>query len=182
MQKTTPRRRFIQNTLKATSCLVILPSATLAAKPLSSNSALEKKIPRTKLKDDIRKNPFGKHLKVTGKVFDRETLLPISGVLVEFWHFSSKDIERRGNLLTNAEGEYRLLTGIPDKLEGKMPRLYFKVSHQDKTMTTELLCNKSRAEITGEHWESHRVLSEGLLFPKLKKQLNTIHINFNLTL
>ncbi len=174
----------MKKTFVASAGLVLISSTAPFSAQAFGRSPFDGYNPFANPKTDLRKSIFGKNVLVTGKIYDSKGTTPLSNVEVEVWHLSanSSKYRHRAKLMTNAFGEYRFITDYPNKEEGKMTRIYFKLSKNSKSKFTELLFNDYDAHITGTHWENNKVLNQEMVFPIMKKTINTIKINFNITL
>ena len=164
--------------------------ASLGAACLSSTSSLSAMTfdecqfrgynPYAESKTDLRASKlFGDHLTISGKVYNKRNLIPMEEVKLEVWHLSPNSTKYRhqAKLNTNAEGAYSFITDFPGREEGKMSRIYFKLSKGDSATTTELLVNDFGGYITGEHWEKNHHLGD-LLQPVKNKS----NIQFNISI
>ncbi|RNC88613.1 MAG: hypothetical protein ED555_13355 [Allomuricauda sp.] len=175
MEKTTPRRSFLEKSLKASVALAI-GSSTMPAMAFENGNH---KTSRT----NLRTLPFGKYVSVEGTIFEKDGRTPLSNATVEVWHLSpgSETIGHQGELKTDAAGAYHMLTDIPNREFGKHHKIHFKVSRDGDSYTTELSFNGYGAYISGKHWEENRQLEDHLLFPTHETFLNKTTIQFNLT-
>ena len=178
-----PRRSFLGKALKTTVGLAVL-SSTTTLRALTKNEQPEGYNPYASERQDIRRDPFGKHVEIKGKIFDAKGKVPLKNATVEVWHLSpdSKKYRHRTKLYTNGFGEYRLLTDVPERVYGKSRRIHFKVSKGAVSYTTELAMNDWGAHISSIHWEKNRQLGEALLFPKHENVANRLKIDFNISL
>lgn len=176
MKKTTPRRSFLEKSLKAGAALALLTSApsVIAAKGNHSKPA----------KINLRTVPFGKHVAVNGKIFDKDGVTPLKNAQLDVWHLSygSKSEFHQGKVMTNDQGQYHVVTDMPRRDFGKHHKVHFKISHDGISYTTELSFNRYGAYISGKHWEENRLLEEALLFPTHETFLNKTTIHFNITI
>lgn len=181
MHKNTPRRAFLQKTLLATGGLSLLSTQSVSA--LTKSSPIEGYNPFTEEKTDLRTNVFGKHLVVTGKVYDSSGKLPLKNTLVEVWHLTpgSKKYRHRGKMYTDAQGRYRFVTDLPEKDASLIAKVNFKVSHGDSEQFTSLLLGAKDAYIRCDHWEKNNRLGDKL-FPSSSSFLNTRTIQFNISI
>ncbi len=184
MDKTTPRRSFLKNTLKASTGLALISSTAPFSAFATYQSPFEGYNPFAEEKTDLRRSLFGRNVLVAGKIFDEDGNNTLTNVKVEVWHLSpdSSKYKHRAKLFTNYLGEYRFITDYPNREKGKMARILFKVSNGSKATYTELLFNEHQAHITGAHWENNQGLGDERLFPIMERTTNTTKINFNITL
>jgi protocatechuate 3,4-dioxygenase beta subunit len=127
---------------------------------------------------------FGnKHITIKGNVYDKTGTNTVHGAIVEIWHLSPglKEYKHRAKVITNSKGEYKFITDLPDRDPGMMPRVYFSISHESSSYTTELLINDNGAHITGKHWEKNNQLGQKL-FPKKEMLANHSIITFDITI
>ncbi|NER15550.1 hypothetical protein GWK08_19000 [Leptobacterium flavescens] len=182
MKNRLPRRSFLRNSLAVTTAITLFPSHTADAFA-SEESPFKGYNPHAAFKNDMRRGlPGSKSVSIYGKIFDRESGHPVSGVSLEVWHLSpdTGTYRHHGKLVTDERGYYRFISDFPQKEAGKNARIFFRISCKDKTSFTELLINRSGAHITAEHWKEHRALEERL-FPVQRRFLNHSHIRFNLS-
>lgn len=131
-------------------------------------------------KSDLRTRFLGKSVEVKGKIFEKDTGLPIRQATVEIWHLAPGSNARyKGRMQTNVKGEYRLLTDFPSREKGKHYKIQFKVSKNKKQYKTELSFNDFGAHISAQHWEENNQLEESLLFPTHQTFFNRSTITFN---
>lgn len=184
MKKTTPRRSFLGKTLMATVGLACVSSTSVLNAFTAKESPFEGYNPYAEAKTDLRVNSFGKHVAISGKIFESSGKIPLSNALVEVWHMSpgSKKFRHRTKLKTNAFGEYRFITDLPNRKMGKHYKVYFKVSNSETSYFTELSFNNHDAFISDKHWENNNQLGDELLFPTYTTFLNRSTIQFNMAL
>lgn len=183
MKNTTARRSFLRNTFLATTGITLLSSGETLQAFTFNSSPFKGYNPYVEPTYDLRNSSFTDfHLVIEGTIYSKQNL-EVAEADLEVWHLSphSEKYRHRGKLTTDAQGRYRFLTDFPNREEGKMPRIYFKISSEGRSYFTELLLKKEEAFITGKHWEENRNLEEKL-FPTTKTYLNQTTINFNLTL
>lgn len=181
MSHSTSRRLFLAKSALATTGLALLSSNTLTA--FSTDTPFEGYNSFAEEKTDLRTELLGKEAKVSGKIFSKEGLLPIAGALIEVWHLSpnSKKFRHRAKFRTNQFGEYSFVTDFPEQDGNLCPRIYFKVSNNEKSTFSELLINKQGSFITSKHWEQHSQLGNRLE-PEFSKAFNRLNVTFNLSL
>ena len=181
MRKITSRRLFLYKSALATTGLAFLSSNVVNA--FTHKSPYEGYNPYADAKTDLRAKIFGEHVRVKGTVYDETGLLPLPDALVEVWHLSPNSLKfkHRTKLQADSLGQYDLITDFPGREPTKGMRIYFKVTNSNTTRFTELALDKSGANITSKHWEENRQLGKKLL-PKAKKTLNTLTIDFNISI
>ncbi len=184
MKKTTPRRSFLGKTLMATAGLACVSSTSILTAFTGEESPFSGYNPYADRKKDLRVNTFGKHIAVSGKIYDRKGERPLSNTMVEVWHLSpgSTKFRHRAKLLTDEYGKYKFITDLPNREIGKHHKIYFKVSKASETYFTELSFNNSGAYISDKHWENNNQLGDQLLFPTYSTFLNQSSIEFNIAL
>ena len=184
MKKTTSRRNFLGKSAMATTGLALLATGVSAHAFNSVKSPFEGYNPYAPVKTDLRKNIFGKHVQVSGKIYNRDGTATLSDASVEVWHLSpnSKKFRHRAKFHTDREGAYRFITDMPEREMGKAHKIYFRISAKGKSYFTELSIGTTGAYISGEHWEKNYQLGEERLFPTHKVFLNQSNINFNISL
>ncbi len=179
MEKTTPRRAFLQKSVMATTSIALLSSQMVNAFT-TDQSPFEGYNPFAEEKTDLRKNFFGKQLAVSGTIYnDLGTALP--DATVEVWHLSSDSgkFRHRGKFKTDAFGHYAFQTDFPGKEPAKRNRIYFKISKGEATYFTELVISGDKAYVTSKHWEENKDLGDETL-PESSTFLNETSIKFNI--
>lgn len=184
MGKTKSRRSFLGNSLKAASSLALLGATDVVHAITSDTSPFTGYNPFAPLKSDLRIDPFGKHIQVSGQIYDHKGLNTLKDAQVEVWHLSpnSERYRHRSRLYTDASGHYSFITDLPNRELGKHHKIYFKVSDKGKSYFTELSFNNTGAFISDKHWEKNHQLGEKKLFPQLKTFVNQSNITFNISL
>ncbi len=140
--------------------------------------------PFAETKNDLRTGIFNfNSVTVTGTIYEKDGVTPLSNGTVEVWHLSpnSSKYRHRGKLQTDHEGKYEFITDFPNKEEGKCARIYFKVSSSENCSYTELILNGSGPQITSKHWENNKQLGDKL-FPRKTEFLNQSTIHFNISI
>ncbi|MBT8272689.1 MAG: hypothetical protein KJO77_02710 [Bacteroidia bacterium] len=183
MKTHVSRRSFLENLSMATSGIALL-SAVPVLKAFSSNDAeLLGYNPYAGTNSDMRQTLFGKHIKVSGKVYCKTSMQPLKNALVEVWHLSpnTKKYRHRAKLFTDAQGRYSFLTDPPNKEKGQLPAINFKLSSAKDSYFSKLWMNEKAAFISSEHWARNDGLGDRLL---PKKEVHTFHetITFNLSI
>lgn len=184
MKINTSRRLFLRKSAMATTGAVFLSSTSVINALTLESSPFNGYNPYAEEKTDLRASSlFGDHVTVTGTIFDKTGISPVPNVLIEVWHLSpnSNKYGHKAKLRTNEKGEYQFITDFPNKEEGKMPRIYFKVSSKNDTYYTDLAINNFGAIISDKHWEKNNQLGEKL-FPKKGSILGQTIITFNISI
>ncbi len=184
MKKTTPRRSFLGKTMLAAAGLACVSTTTTLRAFTVKEAPFKGYNPYAERKTDLRVNSFGKHVAITGKIYDSKGETPLAKTMVEVWHLSpgSTKFRHRAKLFTNEHGAYEFITDLPNREIGKRHKIYFKVSKASKTYFTELSFNKFGAHISDKHWEHNNQLGDKLLFPSHTTFLNRSTIQFNIAL
>ena len=180
MKNSTSRRQFLQKTALATTGITLLSSEI--ANAMISEAPFEGYNPFAKATNDLRTNPFSKHLNVSGLVVDKHGQV-IPNAIVESWHLSpgTNKFRHHAKFQADKHGRYQFKTDIPEKQHGKLRRIYFKVSDAHGTSNySELVLNSSGASITSKHWEQNKHLGEAVL-PQSKTLSNSTKITFNIS-
>ncbi|MDC8004524.1 hypothetical protein POV27_10735 [Aureisphaera galaxeae] len=182
MTEKTPRRAFLRMSAMATTGIALLPSATINAfnepsSPFEGYNAYAEE------KTDLRTLPFGKHVRVSGTIFNHLGTTPLANAQVEVWHMSpnSTKFRHRGKCKTDATGAYSFITDLPNNEKGRSGRIYFKVSKDGNTYFTELVVTPYFAHITSKHWKENKQL-EDRVFLKRDTHFGETRINFNIAL
>ena len=185
MKNESTRRSFLRKTAIAATGLTLLSSTQLIQAATRVRSPYKGYNPYAPLAKDMRRLSFtDKSVKVSGIICKDSNIQSIcTNATVEVWHLSpgSKKYNHCSKLYTDEQGRYSFLTNAPNAEKGKMPRIYFKVSHEGAVQYSELLLNQSGGLITAEHWEKHHKLGEDV-YPKSTVQSDQTNITFNLSL
>ena len=184
MGKNTSRRSFLSNSVMATTGLAFFTSTDIVRAFTADESPFKGYNPFAPVKNDLRVYPFGRHVKVSGKIYNDQGTKPLQNVSIEVWHLTpnSDNYKHRARLYTDESGSYSFITDLPAREMGRNYRIYFKVSDKTNCYFTELSFNNSGAYISDRHWESNNQLGEERLFPKQKVFLNQSNIAFNIAL
>lgn len=136
------------------------------------------------IKSDLRINPYGSHLEVSGKIHDRNSSIPLNGVVIEVWHLSpdSEHFRHRARLHTDNSGNYRFFTDIPGREMGKNYKIYFKIIYRESNYFTELSFNNSSIYITGRLWQKNNLSQKEKLLPKNNSSSIKSRVSFNISL
>ncbi len=183
MKKSQSRRAFLCKTAIVSSGALLLSSTSVARAFSEVSCPYEGYNPFAEEKTDLRVTLLGKHVTVSGKIYDREGKKPLSSASIEVWHLSpgSTKYRHRAKIRTNEFGEYSFITDYPNKEPGKSHKIYFKVSAGATPYFTELSMNEVGVYITSKHWEENNQL-ENKLFPKRESFLGHSKITFNISL
>jgi len=181
-QYTKGRRQFISKFALALAGTTFLSSHTYS---LFNNvdSPFEGYDPKIGDKNDLRShNSRGQGITVSGKVYSKNGVTVRPNAQIKVWHLSpeSSKYNHMGAFSANESGAYAFKTDMPNRTTGKLPRIYFKISHGGNVVYTELIVDANRAYISHEHWENHKSLNDNL-FPVYKKNLVETEIQFNVT-
>lgn len=182
--KPSSRRLFLGKTSAAVLGVAVLSSQNVIASIFNSPAPFEGYNPYAEQSNDLRKQDFGAEtLCIHGTLFSADTSSVIADAKIEVWHLSpkSKKYGHRGYFYTDAQGGYLFRTNVPNRMNGKAARIFFKISSDKGTEFTELLLDSNAAYINDSHWVKHRGLQEKL-FPKYSKELFETNIEFNFTL
>ncbi|MBL4663256.1 MAG: hypothetical protein JKY22_06825 [Flavobacteriaceae bacterium] len=181
MKESTSRRLFLQKSAMASTGLALLSSGI--ANAFTSAPPYNGYNPYSEEKTDLRTTLFEKHVRVKGVLYDKTGMTPVSNAVIEVWHLSpnSNKYRHRGKLRTNEAGEYAFITDFPNSAQSLTASIYFKISHDDTSIFTELNLGQTQAYITSKHWEENQQLGEKL-FPTSEQFLNVTTINFNISI
>lgn len=126
---------------------------------------------------------LGDHIRVTGTIFKKSDLTPVSNAEIEIWHLTSgsRKTNLQGHLTTNADGTYSIITDFPKREPGKMARIHFKVISQNKSYNTSLILSELGAFISEKHWEENQELQEKL-FPRVEHTWDAKQVQFNISI
>lgn len=176
MKNNRKRRNFLKGSLLASTGAVLLPTTNLWA--IKSFS------PHSKSLADIRTKLFGKQVEVSGQIFDAFGKNTVNNAKIEFWHLTpnSEEYNHRSHVLTDLNGNFKILTDFPNREFGKHTTIHFRVSKDNQETHTQLKFSDVAAFITDRHWESNRNLEDHLLFPQLEKSVYKTKINFNISI
>jgi hypothetical protein len=183
MKITSSRRLFLRNSAIAATGITILSSSGLNAFTKTQNP-YKGYNPYAEISNDFRSSKlFGNHITVKGKIYSQSGIVPLSDVKVEVWHLSPNftKYRHRGILTTNNLGEYQFITDFPNKENGKIARIFYKITSKNKVYFTELLLTKDNGFITSKHWEENQLLEEKI-FPKKEEILGQSTITLNISI
>lgn len=182
MKDINSRRNFLRNSIVVAAGFAISPK-TVVANNLTDVSGKLGNSDVFKVVDLRKSKLFGKHVTIKGKIYNSEGTSPLANVNLDVWHFSpgSKIRKHKATLKTNSLGEYIFKTDFPEKLNGKSPRVHFKVSKGAKEYGTELIINHTGANISEKHWTENKQLGNKL-FPSKEDFLNSSTITFNISI
>ncbi len=181
MKSSTSRRLFLQKSALATTGMALLSSGI--ANAFTSENPYHGYNPYSEEKTDLRTTIFEKHIRVKGIIYDTTGTIPLEGVTLEVWHLSpnSTKYRHRARLTTNEAGEYNFITDVPNREIGKVRKIYFKVTGDQKTLFTELVIHEHTCHITSQHWMEHQQLGEKLI-PTAEQKGTTTVANFNISI
>lgn len=181
MNESTSRRLFLQKSALATTGVALLSSGV--ANAFSSDNPYDGYNPYADEKTDLRTTIFGKHLSVKGIIYDAQGLNPLPNATVEIWHLSpnAKNYRHRTKIKTNALGEYKFITDLPNRETGKNRKIYFKITNNQETRFTELVVHEHACHINCQHWLEQQQLGDKLI-PTTTKTGNTTITNFNISI
>ena len=177
------RRLFISKLSYALIGTTILSSQLSYAFITNTDAPFEGYEPCLDDTTDLRSfNSPDKTLNIIGTVYGKDGLSLKPNARIEVWHLSpgSSEYDHRGAFNSSANGAYAFRTELPNRMKGKMPRIFFKISHEGSVVYTELILNTHKAYISHEHWENHKSLKERL-FPIDKNNGLEREIQFNVT-
>jgi hypothetical protein len=173
MEKYSTRRNFLKTSAFAAAGLSLLSSSVLKAGNITVPN-FDVTVP------DLRTGLFREnYMVVSGKVFDRQSLLPKTNAVLHVLAGNSNSPVASINV--DNEGRYRFLCDFPKKEFGKSARLYLKLSTPESFYTTELIFSEFDAHITDRHWELNRNLGDRV-FPKKQSREDFSEISFNLSI
>ena len=184
MKNIPSRRLFLRKSAIATAGVALLSSSSIATTLTNNNSPFDGYNPYTEENTDLRVASFnGKHLNVKGKIYDKTGTFPLSNATIEIWHLSpnSNSYKHHAKLKTDTNGQYNFVTDFPNRENGKMPRIYFKLSNNNTIYFTELLVNDFGAHITDKHWEENNQLGDKL-FPLKVGSTKSSTVEFNVSI
>ncbi|GEQ85494.1 hypothetical protein ULMS_10020 [Patiriisocius marinistellae] len=180
MKKATSRRSFLLKTALATTGVTLLSNGVSAA--FANDIPFDGYNPYAETKTDLRTNTLADRIDVYGVIYNSTGKIPLQNASVEVWHLSpnSKKYRHRAKLFTNDLGEYSFTTEMPNRETGNPPKIFFKVTSQNKSYFTELILSSTGAHITGKHWQENK-LPDLKLLPRTEYAGTTTSINFNIT-
>jgi hypothetical protein len=181
MENMYARRNFLKNAALASSGILFLSSTTMV-RAFENQCPFEGYNPYSEDKTDSRVSSlFGNHVVIKGKVFDKMSLKEVSTAKVEVWHLSpnSTSYGHQAKMKVTPDGEFNFITDFPNRETGKFPKVYFKVTSNDKVYFTELSLTADNAFINNKHFEENLVLGKNLL-PTNRLVDNVPTITFNI--
>ncbi|MEH6538406.1 MAG: hypothetical protein V7719_18570 [Psychroserpens sp.] len=184
MKNSISRRWFLENMTMATTGIALISSSSIVNAFNREDYSFEGYNPYVSSKTDLRSAlSIGRPIVVKGTLYNSNGTIPVSGATFEVWHLSphSKKYRHRGKFKTDTSGNYKFITDPPNREKGKMSRIFFKVTSDNKSHFTELLISDSGAFITGKHWEKNNQLGSNL-FPKKETFLSHSQITFNISI
>lgn len=181
MKESTSRRLFLQKSALATTGVALLSSGI--ANAFTNEIPYDGYNPYSENKTDLRTTIFEKHVRVKGTVYDKTGSIPVPNAAIEVWHLSpnSTKYRHRTKLRTDHLGQYNFITDFPNREVAQVSRIYFKLSHKDNSLYTELAVDQTGASVTSKHWEENQHLGDKL-HPSSENFLQTTTINFNLSI
>ena len=90
-------------------------------------------------------------------------------------------MEKIGKVYVNEKGEYNILSEVPEREPGKLPRFYLRVVSPDNSYVTELITHNFGAYISDKHWTLNKQLGERV-FPQQQKFADYTNLIFNLSI
>jgi hypothetical protein len=182
MENVYARRNFIKNIALTTTGVALLSSSSIAQAFTGNESPFEGYNPYSEEKTDLRKfSLFENSVTVKGTLFNKSNLKELSKATIEVWHLSpnSKKYNHQAKMKVNDKGEYSFITDFPNNETGRYPKVFFKITTNEKTYFTSLSLTKDNAFIDQKHYEENTVLGEKL-FPTNKQINNQATVTFNI--
>ncbi len=179
MAFSTSRREFVNKICLASGGLVLSSSYNLNAFN-KDHSPFEGYNPYADSKVDLRtSHDSADHIRVAGKIYSRNRLVLLPNIKLEIWHLSqaSNKYRHQAKIKTNELGEFQFLTDLPGREPGKNPRIYFKVTGENRSYFTELIIGIHYAYVTEKHWAENHCLEE-----RMQPIKNKSNIQFNLAI
>lgn len=183
-QINTTRRSFLGKTTAIIAGSALLSSQFAFGNILADSPPFEGYNPYAENTNDLRKGFYNSdNVKVSGTVFAKDGLSGVPHAKIEVWHLSPgiKKFRHHAKFYADEAGNYSFLTDFPDRTEGKKPRIFFKISKDDKSEFSELLMDHHMAHINEIHWAKHEILGDRR-YPTFHKNLQGKEIQFNITL
>jgi protocatechuate 3,4-dioxygenase beta subunit len=182
MENVYARRNFIKSVAITTTGVALLSSTSIMQAFNGNESPFEGYNPYAEEKTDLRKFSFIENsIIVKGTLFDKSSLQQLSKATVEVWHLSpnSKKYNHQAKMKVNEKGEYSFITDFPNNETGRYPKVFFKISTNEKTYFTSLSLTKDNAFIDQKHYEENSVLGEKR-FPTNQQINNQATVTFNI--
>lgn len=181
MENLYARRNFLKKVALAGSGVAFLSSTSILQAFNGNDCPYEGYNPYSEEKTDLRASVFsGNHITITGKVYSKSNLNPVSNAIVEVWHLSpnSKRYRHQAKMKVNQNGEYTFITDFPNRELGRYPKVFFKITDGHKVTFTELSISNNNAYVNQKHYEENIELGNNL-FPTNKTINNQQIITFN---
>lgn len=181
MENLYARRNFLKNVALAGSGVAFLSSTSILQAFNGSDCPYEGYNPYSEEKTDLRTSVFsGNHITITGKVYSKANLNPVSNATVEVWHLSpnSKSYRHQAKMKVNQNGEYAFVTDFPNRESGRYAKVFFKITEGTKVTFTELSLSDNNAYVNDKHYAEHIELGNDM-FPTNKIINNQNIITFN---
>ena len=182
MSTSISRRGFLGNITLATTGMALLSSSVVRALT-HDNEASVGYNPYSSTNADMRQSLIGSHVSVFGTVFNTDGTSVVPDAIIEVWHLSpnSDQYQHRAKLFSDEHGNYEFITDMPNKSNGNMSHIYFKISSGENSYVSKLWMNDHSAYISSDHWERNQHLGKSLL-PKKQSDLLYDKINFNFSI
>lgn len=182
MKSSVSRRTFLGNFTLATTGIALLSTTAAVSAFVVEDQTLMGYNAYANTNHDMRQSPLGKHIAVTGTVFKRDGVSILPNATIEVWHLSpnSDKYRHRAKLTSDENGHYKFITDVPNRCNGNMPCIHFKISNGESSYVSRLWMNDHSAYISSDHWERNQHLAE-MLLPKKERGLlhDTIKFNFS---
>ncbi|MEP2936894.1 MAG: hypothetical protein ABJM06_00770 [Gilvibacter sp.] len=182
MKKPIPsRRKFLRNTILASVGLSALGTTSSFANIFDSKLQLNGYLPNADFTTDLRKTGANvMPVTVHGIMYDRQSKLPVSNVLIEVWHLSpdSEEMSYRAKFNTSDTGRYSFITDFPGHGPQLKPRIFFKISDGKKEQFNHLIFDSREAFVDHKQWSELQNESIDLM-PKFSYKLETANIQLN---
>ncbi len=123
MKYITSHRLFMRKSAFAITGLAVL-TPTITSAFSTSESPFLGYNPYAETKKDLGKGMFNfNSVTVTGTIYEKDAITPITSAIVEVWHLSPNSSKYRhgAKLQTDESGNYEFITDFPNKEESKMP-------------------------------------------------------------
>ncbi len=175
------RRNFLGNATKLFTGLLLVPGVFI-----SNSTAADTRWNslQTAHKADLRSSGIlGKHIVVKGNIYDKAGVITQPGVTIEVQNSSSTLLQsKKGTMVTSDEnGEFELLLDMPERKQGRAPRVKFHISNGINAYSSEVIVTKNDAQISDKHWERNHQLGDKL-FPVKEDFSNHTVIFINLSI
>jgi len=183
MEVTLSRRAFIGNFALATTGIALLSTTSAINSLTLEDKNLVGYNPYASTNADMRQTLLGKHVSVSGTVFNKDGTTIVPNTIIEVWHLSpnSDKYRHRAKLTSDANGNYSFITDIPNRENGNMPCIHFKISHGASSYVSRLWMNDHSAYVSSNHWERNQHLGKSLL-PNKESGLLHDKIKFNFSI